>query len=193
MAMLTPSLTQPRVLADSVAGTRVRDAALVVGGAGLVGLAAQVAIPLWFTPVPLTLQTLAVLLVGASLGWQRALPALVLYASAGLVGVPWFSEGGSGYLGASFGYVIGFIVAAAVVGRLAAAGADRKPLSAFATMLVGGAVLYSIAVPWLAVSLDVSLAQALALGFVPFLLTDLIKTAAASALLPAAWKLVGRR
>jgi len=192
MAMLNPTLA-PRVLADTVAGSRVRDALLVVGGAGLVGLAAQASVPLWFTVVPLTLQSLAVLLVGASLGWQRALPSMLLYLAAGLAGVPWFAGGASGYPVATFGYILGFVVAAAVVGRLAEARADRNPLTTFPTMLLGSAIIYAFGAPWLAVATGVGLGETLSDGVLPFVFTDAIKAAIAGGLLPTAWWLVGRR
>jgi biotin transport system substrate-specific component len=192
MTTLNPSIA-PRVLADTIAGTRVRDALLVVGGAILVGLSAQVSVLLPFTPVPFTMQTFAVLLVGAGLGWQRALPSMLLYLAAGSVGVPWFAGGSSGFGGASFGYIVGFILAAAVVGRLAEARADRKPLSTFATMVLGSGIIYAVGVPWLAVSYEVGLGRAISLGLVPFLVSDLLKAAAAGLLLPGTWWLVGRR
>jgi biotin transport system substrate-specific component len=192
MTTLNPSIA-PRVLADTIAGTRVRDALLVVGGAILVGLSAQVSVLLPFTPVPFTMQTFAVLLVGAGLGWQRALPSMLLYLAAGSVGVPWFAGGSSGFGGASFGYIVGFILAAAVVGRLAEARADRKPLSTFATMVLGSGIIYAVGVPWLAVYYDVGLGRAISLGLVPFLVSDLLKAAAAGLLLPGTWWLVGRR
>ena len=94
MAIAAP---QPRVLADVVAQTWVRNLVLVAGGAAFVGLSAQVAIPLPFTPVPLTLQTFAVLLAGAALGSLRGVMAMSLYAVAGIAGVPWFAEGSSGF------------------------------------------------------------------------------------------------
>lgn len=192
MTTLNPTLP-PRVLADTVAGSRVRDVLLVVAGAGLVGAAAQLSVPLWWTPVPLTLQTLAVLLVGASLGWQRAVPSMLLYMVAGSVGVPWFADGSSGFVGASFGYIVGFVVAAAVVGRLAQAGADRKPLGSLATMVVGSAVIYAIGAPWLAVATGTGLGETLVDGVLPFVVTDLIKSVIAAGVLPTAWWLVGRR
>jgi biotin transport system substrate-specific component len=159
----------------------------------LVGAAAQLSVPLWWTPVPLTLQTLAVLLVGASLGWQRAVPSMLLYMVAGSVGVPWFADGSSGFVGASFGYIVGFVVAAAVVGRLAQAGADRKPLGSLATMVIGSAVIYAIGAPWLAVATGTGLGETLVDGVLPFVVTDLIKSVIAAGVLPTAWWLVGRR
>ena len=123
------AVAQPAVLADvwtdraEGAQSLARQAILVIGGAAFVGLAAQVAIPLPFTPVPLTLQTFAVLLAGAALGSLRGVMAMSLYAVAGIAGVPWFAEGSSGFAMPSFGYILGFIVAAGIVGRIAEHGA----------------------------------------------------------------------
>lgn len=187
------SPARPLVLADLVAGSRVRDLALVVAGAGFVGVSAQIAIPLPFTPVPLTMQTFAVLLAGAALGWQRAIPSMLLYLVAGAAGVPWFAEGSSGTAAPSFGYIVGFILAAAVVGRLARSGADRTPARTFALMALGSAMIYLVGVPWLAVALDVGIAEAVSLGLTPFLAGDAIKALLAAGLLPGAWRLVGDR
>ncbi|HET8979050.1 MAG TPA: biotin transporter BioY, partial [Solirubrobacteraceae bacterium] len=183
----------PLVLADLVPGTLARDGLLVVGGAGLVGLLAQISIHLSFTPVPITGQTLGVLLVGTALGWRRGLAALALYAMAGLVGVPWFAAGASGYVGASFGYVIGFVLCAALCGRLAERGADRTLLGSVPAMIAGEVVMYAVGVTWLAVYLHVGLGQAIALGLTPFLIGDAIKAALAAMLLPTAWKLAESR
>ncbi|MFD0658147.1 biotin transporter BioY [Thermocatellispora tengchongensis] len=110
------------VLTDLLPGARVRDAGLVVGAALLTGLAAQVSVPLPGTPVPMTLQTLAALLAGASLGPVRAFLGLALYFALGQVGVPWFAPDGGN---ATLGYIVGFVVAATVVGALAVRGGDR--------------------------------------------------------------------
>jgi biotin transport system substrate-specific component len=181
---------RPAVLADAIPASRVGNAALVLGGAAFVGLAAQVSVPLPFTPVPLTGQTFAVLLTGAALGWRRGLVAMLLYLAAGVVGVPWFADGSSGWAAPSFGYVVGFLAAAAVVGRLAGAGADRTPLRTFALMALGSAIIYLVGVPWLAVSLHIGPAKAVALGLTPFLIGDAIKAIVAAGLLPGAWRLV---
>jgi len=165
----------------------------VVAGAGFVALSAQVSIPLPFTAVPLTLQTFAVLLTGAALGWQRAVPSMLLYLLAGAAGLPWFADGESGTGSPTFGYIVGFVLAAAVVGRLAGSGADRTPLRTFALMALGSALIYLVGVPWLAVALDLSLAEALADGLIPFLGGDAVKALAAAGLLPGAWRLVGDR
>lgn len=193
--MLQPAALSRRrqlVLADLLPGTVARDVLLVVVAAGLVGLSAQVSFHLPFTPVPVTGQTFGVLIVGTALGWRRALAALALYAVAGLAGVPWFAAGSAGYVGATFGYVAGFVPAAALVGALAGRGADRHPLRMLATMVAGEAAIYAVGVPWLAVSLHVGLARAIVLGMLPFLPGDALKALAAAGLLPSAWKLLGR-
>jgi biotin transport system substrate-specific component len=182
-----------RVLGDTLPGARARDVLLVIAGAGLVGLLAQITIHLSFTPVPLTGQTLGVLLVGTSLGWRRGAAALALYAAAGLIGVPWFAGGQSGYVGANFGYVLGFIAAAAVCGFLAELRADRRVISAIPAMVAGEFVMYVIGVGWLAVDLHVGIGKAISLGFLPFWIGDAIKCALAAGLLPSAWRLVGSR
>lgn len=116
-----------QVLADLLPVSRVREVALVVGGAALTGLAAQIAVPVPGSPVPVTGQTFAALLVGTTLGVSRGMSALVLYALAGLAGVPWFSNGTSG-VSVAFGYIVGMILASAAVGALARRGADRSTL-----------------------------------------------------------------
>jgi len=188
---LSPA-SAPLVLADVLPGARGRDVALVLGGAAFVGLAAQLSVPLPFTPVPVTGQTFAVLLAGAALGWQRGMASMLLYLLAGAAGVPWFAAGSSGASAPSFGYIVGFVIAAAVVGRLAGAGADRTPLRTAGLMVLGNVVIYLIGVPWLAVALGVSPAQAVALGLTPFLLGDAVKIAIAAGLLPAGWRLLDR-
>ncbi len=182
-----------RVLGDALPGDRVRDALLVVGGAGLVGLLAQITIHLSFTPVPITGQTLGVLLVGTALGWRRGVAALALYAVAGLVGLPWFAGGTSGYVGANFGYILGFVAAAGICGYLAERRADRRVRSAVPAMVVGEFVMYVIGVVWLAFDLHVGLGKAISLGFLPFWIGDAIKCALAAGLLPSAWRLLGPR
>ena len=182
-----------RVLGDTLPGERVRDVLLVVAGAGLVGLLAQITIHLSFTPVPITGQTLGVLLVGTSLGLRRGTAALALYTLAGLAGLPWFAAGTSGYVGASFGYILGFIAAAAVCGYLAERRADRKLLSAIPAMVIGEVVMYVIGVGWLAIDLHVGVGKAISLGFLPFWIGDAIKCALAAGLLPSTWRLLGDR
>ncbi len=181
------------VLADLVPGGLARDLALVAGSAAFVGLSAQIAIPLPFTPVPLSLQTFAVLLSAAALGPARAAAGMLLYVGAGISGVPWFSQQTSGWGFPSFGYVIGFVLAAALVGVLARRGADRSVVGTAGTMVAGNLVIYAVGVPYLAVAVGVDLPGAIALGVLPFLLGDLLKIVLAAGLLPAAWKIAGTR
>jgi biotin transport system substrate-specific component len=194
---LSPSLARPGTLADLIPGTGataiVRDAALVVGGAALTGLAAQVSITIpSISPVPYTLQTFAVLLVGASFGWLRGALSMALYLAAGLAGVPWFQGADSGYdaARATMGYLVGFIVAAAVVGYLSGRGNDRRFLSSTAEMFLGTLIIYAIGVPVLMNALDVNLATGLEYGLYPFVITDTLKVLAAAGLFPLAWRIV---
>ncbi|MGW9177481.1 biotin transporter BioY [Streptomyces decoyicus] len=197
--MSTAALSRPgTVLADllpaaTASRARVRDAALVLGGAGLTGIAAQIAVPVPGSPVPVTGQTFAALLVGASLGASRGLLSLALYALAGIAGMPWFAGGASGVGGATFGYIVGMLLAATVVGALARRGGDRGMLRTAATMAAGTALIYAVGVPYLALSTGMSFGQAVAVGLVPFLIGDALKAALAMGALPTAWKLAGRR
>ncbi len=192
--MSSVAIARPRtlVLADLLPGTLLRDVLLVVGGAGFVGALAQISIPLHFTPVPITGQTLGVLLAGTALGWRRAAASMALYAIAGVAGVPWFAGHASGYVGATFGYIVGFFFAATACGYLAGRGADRSVLRALPAMLVGEVIIYAFGLTWLALALHLTASATLADGFTPFLAGDAIKAVIAAGLLPAAWKLAGR-
>ncbi|MFG2961754.1 biotin transporter BioY [Streptomyces sp. NPDC048288] len=191
-ATATASSRTGTVLADLLPASRVRDAALVLGGAALTGLAAQIAVPVPGSPVPVTGQTFAALLVGTSLGARRGVASLALYALAGLMGVPWFASGTSG-LSVSFGYILGMMLASAAVGALARRGADRDVLRMAGTMVLGEAVIYAIGVPYLAFAADMSASAAIAAGLTPFLIGDAVKALLAMGAMPAAWKLVGKR
>ncbi|MGF1237016.1 biotin transporter BioY [Streptomyces sp. 2-6] len=182
-----------QVLADLLPASRVRDLALVLGGAALTGIAAQIAVPVPGSPVPVTGQTFAALLVGTSLGAGRGLLSLVLYTVAGVAGVPWFAQGGSGAGAPSFGYVLGMLLAATVVGALARRGADRGVWRTAGTMILGEAVIYAVGVPYLALSTGMSASAAIAAGLTPFLIGDALKAALAMGALPTAWKLAGKR
>ena len=183
---------KPLVLADLLPGALVRDVLLVVGAAGFVGVLAQISIHLSFTPVPITGQTLGVLLAGTALGWKRGAAAMALYGVAGLAGVPWFAGHSSGYVGASFGYIIGFVLCAALCGYLAERGADRAVLKSVPAMVAGEVVMVGSGVLWLGAYLHVGLAKSIALGLTPFLAGDAIKAAVAAVLLPGTWRLVRR-
>ncbi|MFH8340528.1 biotin transporter BioY [Streptomyces sp. AM6-12] len=193
MSTATVSARPGAVLADLLPASRARDAALVLGGAALTGLAAQLSVPVPGSPVPVTGQTFAALLVGTALGARRGFLSLALYTLAGMVGVPWFAEGDSGTGAVSFGYVLGMLLASAVVGALARRGADRSPLRTAGTMILGSAVIYAVGVPYLALAAHLSLGQAVAAGLVPFLIGDALKAALAMGLLPTAWKFAGKR
>jgi biotin transport system substrate-specific component len=192
LTSLTTRLPAVPVLADLVPGRLARDAVLVAAASATIGLAAQVSLHLPFTPVPLTLQTLAVLVTGAALGPARGFAAAALYLAAGVAGLPWFSGHASGWGGASFGYLVGFMLAAPVMGWLARHRADRQPIPTVGAMIAGEAAVYLVGVPWLMASAHLSVARALDLGFVPFLAGDALKIAAAAALLPTTWHLVRR-
>jgi biotin transport system substrate-specific component len=170
----------------------LRDAVLIVLGTLFVTLLAQVKIPLPFTPVPLTGQTLAVLLIGATLGARRGVASIVLYIALGAVGLPVFAGGASGlaYLaGATLGYLIGFVIAAYIIGLLAERGLERSVRTSVLPFLIGTVIIYVCGVAWLTFVLG-SFSKALSAGLLPFLIGDAIKLLAASLVLPAAWKLV---
>ncbi|MFF8911873.1 biotin transporter BioY [Streptomyces sp. NPDC015032] len=184
------------VLADLLPAARHRyavDTALVLGGAALTGIAAQIAVPVPGSPVPVTGQTFAALLVGTALGARRGFLSLAVYALVGMAGMPWFSEGTSGAGFPSFGYVLGMLLAATVVGGLARRGGDRSMLRTAGTMVLGSAIIYAVGVPYLALSTGMSASAAIAAGLVPFLFGDALKAALAMGVLPTAWKLIGRR
>ncbi|GIE90188.1 biotin transporter BioY [Actinoplanes regularis] len=185
-------LPAPRlVLADLLSARRsvVRDGLLVVGAAALIGVSAQISVPIPGSPVPVTGQTFAVLLAAAALGPWRGPAACLAYVLAGVAGVPWFAGGSAGLPGVTFGYLIGMVLAAALVGVLARRGADRTPWRVAPTMLLGNLVIYAVGVTWLAVALHLNAQQAIAAGMTPFLPGDALKIALAAGLLPAAWRL----
>jgi biotin transport system substrate-specific component len=187
---------QPRLFVELLPRAKLVNVAVVVAFAGALGLSAQVQIPLGFTPVPLTLQTLVVLGGAAALGSWRAFLGSAIYLALGLVGVPWFAGGSGGLQVAhapTFGYLVGFLAAAVVVGYLASRGFDRTFLGMGIAMIVGNLVIYSFGVLWLAASLQVSLVHALSLGVVPFLIGDVIKIAVADLSFPLAWKAYSHR
>ncbi|HWS36177.1 MAG TPA: biotin transporter BioY [Actinoplanes sp.] len=181
------------VLADVWGRSAVRDVVLTVGAACAVGLAAQIAVPVPGSPVPITGQTFAVLLAGATLGAARSSAGMLLYLVAGVLGVPWFAGGSSGWPSATAGYLVGFVIATALIGQLAALGADRKPVHTIGLMAAGHSLIYLIGVPWLAFAMHTDLTTAAANGLVPYLIGDVLKVLLAAALLPGAWLLINRR
>ena len=167
-----------------------RNAVLAVVGSLIVAAAAQINVPM--LPVPMTLQSLAVLAIGAAYGARLGALTLALYALEGVVGLPVFAEFKSGFMLASFGYVLGFILAAGLVGWLAERGWDRSGVKMFAAMLLGAAVLYGPGLAWLAVWIG-SFAKAIEFGLLPFIAGDVVKAAIAALAFPAAHALMGRR
>lgn len=191
MSTLSTTVEAPRVpvLADAFANSKVRTALLVLGGALFTALMAQIVIPM--TPVPMTGQTLAVMLVGSALGAKRGAAALTLYVLMGFL-LPVYAEGSSGVeviYGASGGYLIGFIVAAYAIGWLAEHGSDRKVVSAFVSFIAGQLIIFGFGLVGLKLALDMSWAETIHSGFTVFIIGGLVKAAFGAVLMPAAWKL----
>ena len=189
------SVAAGRVISGRVvASNRVAAVVAMVAFAGLTALLAQVRIPLGFTPVPVTGQTFAVLLAGAALGARLGAGSQLTYLAAGLVGFPVFTGGGSGFeyfTGATSGYLVGFVLAAALVGRLAERGQDRKVNTAITAFLAGSAVIYVCGAVGLMITAGMDVTTAIAQGITPFVFGDLLKAVAAGLTLPLAWKLKG--
>lgn len=169
----------------------VRDLLLIVFGSLFVAACAQISIPLLpFTPVPLTGQTFAVLLVGAAFGANRGAASLGLYVAEGALGLPFFAGGTSGIGGPTTGYLIGFIIAAYVIGLLAERGLDRSFRTSLVPFLIGTVIIYLVGATWLTISLQWTAQDGFMKGVFPFLIGDAIKLILAGVALPTAWKLV---
>jgi biotin transport system substrate-specific component len=177
------------VLADAIPGHRIRDAGLVMLAAGLTGTCAQISIHVPPSPVPITGQTFAVVVAGASLGGRRGGASLLLYVLAGLA-LPIYAGGTHGWSvvsGPSGGYLIAFPIAAYVIGRIAEHGGDRRLATAFPAYVAGQLIIFGIGVPWLKISTGLAWPTAIHEGFTIFIVGGLIKAAAAGALTPLAW------
>ena len=180
---------------SDIAGRLLRAAVLVGGGAALTALSAQVSFKMPWTDVPYTGQTAAVLLVGTALGWRLGAASMLLYLVVGIAGVPVFSDGAHGIdqvLGYTGGYLVAFVLAAALVGRLAERGWDRSPTSTAALMVLGNLLIYAVGVPVLAVVLQMAPMDAIWNGAIVFVPWDAFKVAVAAGLLPLAWRAIGR-
>jgi biotin transport system substrate-specific component len=177
--------------------TRARHLALILIGTALIALSARVSILIPGNPVPFTGQTFGVLLAAGALGFRRGLAATSLYLLIGVLGVPVFADSKHGMailLGPSGGYLVGFVLASGIVGRLAELGWDRSILGAIGAMLLGSVAIYAIGVPWLAFSyFDGDLYQGYVNGLLPYVLWDAVKLVLAAAAFPATWWFVGRR
>lgn len=190
--MNTIALPRHRVLADAF--PRVNDAVLVVGGALLTALFAQISIDVPPSPVPITGQTLAVGLVGATLGARRGASSLALYAVMGLF-LPVYADGESGWdvvWGASGGYIIGFILAAGLIGWLAEHGADRRPVLAFGAFVLGQLVIFAFGLTGLKIAVGESWGWTIHNGFSIFIVGGLVKALVGAIALPSAWSIVRR-
>jgi biotin transport system substrate-specific component len=192
--MSAPAFAAPRparpVLADALSGSRTRDVLLVVAGALLTALCAQIAIHVPPSPVPVTGQTFAVVVAGSALGARRGAASQLLYVLLGLA-LPVYADGAHGphvVWGATGGYLVGFVLAAGVVGFLAERGADRRPLLAVAAFALGQLVVFGIGVPWLKVSAELDWATAIHDGFAIFVVGGVIKAIAAAAVTTGIWR-----
>jgi biotin transport system substrate-specific component len=195
---MSSNVTSPPTLRTAVLArsTWLSEAILLGAGVLLVALSAQVTFHLPGTPVPISGQTFAVLLVGSAYGATRGVATIALYLAVGIVGLPVFSSGTSGWeqvSGATGGYLVGMLVAAGIAGLLAQRGLDRKVSSAVASMLTGNVVIYVFGLAWLYHELpNATFTSTLEAGLYPFVVGDLLKVYLAGALLPAAWSLVRR-
>lgn len=188
-----PLPTRVPVLADVLPATRGRAAVLVVGAALLTALLAQVSVPVPGSPVPITGQTLAVVLTAAALGPVRGVAGQAVYLLLGAVGLPFYSDAAGGWevlTGATGGYLLGFLPAAWLIGMAARRRQDRHLLTAVPLFVAGQGVVFAIGVPWLAVVADLSPAAALEAGLYPFVVGGVVKAAIAGLLLPAVWSRV---
>jgi biotin transport system substrate-specific component len=195
----SPTSVAPVTLLDLIDRSRVRDVVAVVGFALLTALAAQITIPLGFTPVPITGQTFVVLLAGGVLGANRGALSMGLYVALGAIGLPFYAEGSGGWTaatGATAGYLVGFVVAAFVVGKMAEHGQDRKLSTSIPAFLAGTLIIYGMGAGWLAHDLGLPLtaaageSSAISLGVAPFLVGDILKALLAGVLMPAAWRFI---
>jgi len=172
-----------------------RNIFLVLGTSLLVALSAQIAVPLPFSPVPVTFQTLVVLLAGAVLGSRLGALSVLLYLTEGMIGLPFFAKGAAGvayFRGVTGGYLLGFIVAAFVVGLLVEMGVGRKISTAIFAMGIGNVVIYVFGIAWLQSVLNITTSKALLLGLYPFILGDVYKLGLGVILLPLAWNFFGK-
>lgn len=185
--------------------SRARHVALVAAGALSIYLSSLIALPVPGSPVPITGQTFGVLAVAGALGFRRGILATLLYVAIGIIGFPAFAEhrGGVGViasveagrlvLGATGGYLVGFVLASAIVGRLAELGWDRHLGGSIAAMILADAAIYLVGLPWLMAATGFSASDTIAKGLAPFVVGDVVKILLAAGVFPVAWWFVGRR
>ncbi len=173
-----------RVLADRLGGTIAREIALIAAGTLALIVLARISIPLPFTPVPVSLGTLGALSVGTALGARRGLVSVAAYALLGIAGAPVFTGTNIGWAFASFGYILGYFLVAAIAGLAAQRGADRRVLTMAPTALASIFSVYVLGLAWMIPFAHMTLEQGLMKGFVPFIIGDLVKAAVAAGLFP---------
>jgi biotin transport system substrate-specific component len=178
------------VWSPAVGSTAVRAIVLAVIGSILLTISAKIQVPFW--PVPMTMQTFVVLVLGVAYGWRLAGATVLLYLGQGVLALPVFAGGGGlAYMaGPTGGYLTGFLLAAVAVGWLAERGWARSATSTLAAMLIGTAIIFACGIAWL--STLIGLPQAVSAGLKPFLLSEAVKVALATALVPLAWRLMQR-
>ena len=194
---MTMQLSSQAALIDRVVPrTALTNVALILSGSVFTAYAAQLVIPMW--PVPITAQTLAVLLVGSVLGATRGAISLIVYFSMGAAGMPVFSAATSLSFGPTFGYLVGFVAAAAAVGYLSERGWHKSVAGVLGSFAIANSIIYLFGLPWLAFVLGNlgapnDLAAVAAAGLAPFIVGDALKMILAAALLPLAWKFLGKK
>ena len=201
MTTLADTLRPAFARAGSSAGEAARwarirsfayDALLVLAGSALMAASARVAFPLPFSPVPVTGQTFAVLLVGALLGSRRGAASALSYLAEGAAGFPVFAGGAAGpqaLMGPTGGYLMGFVLGAWLCGALSERGWDRRAVTTVLSMILGNIAIFAVGIPWLAGFVGAE--RVLALGLVPFIAGDVLKIGLAAVVLPLAWKWIG--
>jgi len=193
MSTVSLAVGRPTLVDRLLRRSIVTDIAFIAAGAALTAVAAQLSVPLW--PVPITGQTLAVLILGSSLGALRGALSMVLYLVLGVAGLPVFSDQSHGIgvvAGPTGGYIVGFILAAALTGWLAQRKWDHRILGAIASFSAGTLVTFAVGLPWLAAVLHLDLQQTLAAGLYPFLIGGVVKALLAAGFIRLAWFGVNR-
>lgn len=179
--------------------TALTQALFILGGVGFIALLAQIAIPVPGSPVPVTGQTLAVLLIGTTYGARLGVLTFATYLLAGVAGAPIFAPSGTSanhgidrLIGATGGYLVGMLVASLVLGYLADRKADQKFKTSFPALLLGDAIIFTFGLLWLQQTLNLSWSQTIAAGFTPFILGEALKIAITATSLPLVWRRISR-
>ena len=191
--MTSLSATHPTLLNTLAPGNSlIRTAGFAIAGSLLLALSAKAQVPFW--PVPMTMQSLVIMMLGMAYGSRLAVATVLLYLAEGLAGLPVFAGTGAGFAymtGPTAGYLVGFVAAAGLIGWLAERGWDRSPVKALIAMSVGHVLLFVPGVAWLAVLFGTE--KAIAVGLTPFIAASLLKTALGAALMHASWMVVARQ